>query len=72
MEVWGKNIPYFLDKGYRVLAYDLYGRGYSERPEAANTPELLLGQLTELLDSLHIGERHDIVAMSLGAIVTLD
>src|SRR5882762_6237701 len=28
MEVWRKTIPYFLNQGYRILSYDLYGRGY--------------------------------------------
>lgn len=35
--------------GYRVLAYDLYGRGFSDRPAGAQTVDFFLGQLRELL-----------------------
>ena len=72
IEVWRNNIPYFLKQGYRVLSYDLYGRGYSDRPAEENTPELLGDQLIELIDTLGIRAPFDIVAMSLGAIITLD
>jgi pimeloyl-ACP methyl ester carboxylesterase len=72
MEVWSKTIPFLLSKGYRVLVYDLYGRGYSARPVSAVTPELLGKQLNGLLDSLKITAPFDIVAMSFGAIIALD
>jgi pimeloyl-ACP methyl ester carboxylesterase len=72
MEVWRHNIPYFLNQGYRILSYDLYGRGYSDRPADVVTPELLADQLNELIDTLGIRQRLDIVTMSMGAIVTLD
>ncbi len=72
IEVWRNNVPYFLNQGYRVLSYDLYGRGYSDRPAEENTPELLGDQLIELIDTLGIRAPFDIVAMSLGAIIALD
>ena len=33
MEVWKYTAPYFLERGYRILLYDLYGRGFF-RPAA--------------------------------------
>jgi len=72
MEVWRKTIPYFLSQGYRVLSYDLYGRGYSDRPPEDNTPALLGDQLDQLIDTLDIREHFDVIAMSMGAIVALD
>src|SRR6185295_19058827 len=72
IEVWRKTIPYFLNQGYRVLSYDLYGRGYSDRPDEEVTPELLGDQVNELIDTLGIREHFDIVTMSMGAIVALD
>ena len=72
MEVWSRTIPYFLNQGYHVLSYDLYGRGYSDRPAEDNTPELLGDELNDLIDTLDIREPFDIIAMSLGAIVALD
>src|SRR6478609_6864096 len=54
LEVWKKNILFLVNKGYQVLAYDLYGRGYSDRPRIENSPKLFLDQLQELLDSLQL------------------
>ncbi len=71
-EVWENNIPFFLNHGYRVLAFDLYGRGYSDRPATRNSPELFLGQLVQLLDTLQINGPVNMVALSMGAIVALD
>jgi pimeloyl-ACP methyl ester carboxylesterase len=72
IEVWNKNISFLRERGYRVLAYDLYGRGYSDRPKEENTPELFTGQLTDLLTTLKIDEPLHLVALSMGAIVALE
>jgi pimeloyl-ACP methyl ester carboxylesterase len=72
IEVWDKNIPFFTGKNYQVLAYDLYGRGYSDRVRVDYTPELFGNQLTQLLDSLKLQKRFNIVAMSMGAMIALD
>lgn len=72
MEVWNKNISYLEEKGYHVLAYDLYGRGYSDRPKIVYTPELLYQQLSELLDTLNFPSSLHIVSMSLGSMVATE
>lgn len=72
MEVWKNTIPYFAKKRYRVLAYDLFGRGYSDRPHVANTPKLFSEQLNELLSRLNVRKPINIIALSMGAIVALD
>ena len=53
---------------FRVITYDQYGRGFSDRPEAPLTLEVLRQQLEELLDHLNI---HTAVlyGVSLGAAV---
>lgn len=71
-EVWKKNIPYLLDQGYQVLAYDLYGRGYSDRPRVKHNPELFLTQLEQLLEKLQIDKPFHLVALSMGAMIALD
>ena len=43
-------------KGYRVICYDQYGRGYSDRPIAKYDMQLYIEQLRELLDFLNIKE----------------
>jgi pimeloyl-ACP methyl ester carboxylesterase len=72
MEVWNKNIPYLEEKGYRILAYDLYGRGYSDRPKTPYTPELLYQQVNELLDTLNFPDSLHIISMSLGSLVATE
>jgi len=60
--VHGFSVPYFIydptfkfltDAGFRVLRYDLYGRGFSDRPTARYDIALFVNQLTQLLDALH-------------------
>ena len=41
-------------KGYRVICYDQYGRGYSDRPITTYNMHLYTEQLKELLDFLNI------------------
>ena len=41
-------------KGYRVICYDQYGRGYSDRPVSDYNMEFYLDQLNELLGYLEI------------------
>jgi pimeloyl-ACP methyl ester carboxylesterase len=72
MEVWRRNLPYFVNKGYRVLAYDLYGRGFTDRPDIVHSPEVFGGQLTELLARLELKPPYNIVSMSMGSIIALD
>ncbi len=72
MEVYDGIVPYWKTQGYRTLAYDLYDRGYSDRLNKPNTPELFLTQLTELMDSLHVRGKLNVVSSSLGSMVALD
>lgn len=46
----------FLDAGYRVIAYDQYGRGFSDRPNADFSIDLMREQLLGLLDHLQIAD----------------
>jgi pimeloyl-ACP methyl ester carboxylesterase len=76
--VHGFSVPYYIwdstafalsKAGYRVLRYDLYGRGYSDRPDVAYSSDLFDRQLLELLDSLHLTDRIDLAGLSMGGIV---
>ena len=46
--------------GFRILTYDLYGRGFSDRPKGPQDREFFVGQLTELLAALGIDEAEEI------------
>ena len=72
IHVWEKSWNALNEAGYSVLAYDLYGRGYSDRPEVEYTPELMLAQLEELLEASEISQKIHLVSLSLGAMVAVD
>ena len=60
----------FVAAGFRVVLYDQYGRGFSDRPRAPFSIDLMRAQLAELMDHLEI-ERAHLYGVSLGgAIVT--
>ncbi|WP_188310267.1 alpha/beta fold hydrolase [Arenimonas fontis] len=70
--VWRHNIPELADAGYRVLSFDLYGRGYSDRPARRHGLDLYVGQLEELLNEVAKGEPVDLVGHSIGAIIAAE
>lgn len=73
--VHGFSTPYFIwdpvqksltDAGYRVLRFDLYGRGYSDRPDTTYDLDLFTTQISDLLNFLHISGSFDIMGLSMG------
>lgn len=56
--------------GYRVLTYDLYGRGYSDRPKGAQTDTFFLLQLEELLQSQEVAEDFTLIGYSMGGAIS--
>ncbi len=77
--VHGFSVPYYIwdstftalrDAGYRVIRYDVYGRGLSDRPDAAYDGPFFDTQINELLDSLRIRAPIDIVGLSFGGFIT--
>lgn len=72
LEVWKNNATFFVEQGYRVVLYDLFGRGYSDRLSGEYTPEVLLRQLEELTSALQLRDSLTVISMSLGSMVALD
>jgi pimeloyl-ACP methyl ester carboxylesterase len=71
----GATVPYYIwdptfnaltAAGFRVLRYDYYGRGYSDRPNIAYTQNMYVRQLTQLLDALNIRDPIDLAGISFG------
>jgi pimeloyl-ACP methyl ester carboxylesterase len=52
--VWDPIIDPLVEAGFRVLRFDLLGRGYSDRPNLRNDPAFFNKQITELLDALQV------------------
>lgn len=69
--IWDDQFKALADAGFRVLRYDLYGRGYSDRPRVAYDAALFDRQLLELLDGLKITRPVDVVGLSLGGAITI-
>ena len=60
----------FVSAGFRVVLYDQYGRGFSDRPRVPFSIDLMRAQLAELMDHLEFKVAH-LYGVSLGgAIVT--
>jgi pimeloyl-ACP methyl ester carboxylesterase len=69
--VWDPTFTALTAEGLRVLRYDYYGRGFSDRPEVPYDQAFYVRQLAELLDALQIAGPIDLVGLSLGgSIVT--
>lgn len=76
--VHGFSVPYFIydrtfdflvDSGFHVLRYDLFGRGYSDRPLRNYDIQLFTHQLKELLDAMEM-PWVDLVGLSMGGPIT--
>jgi pimeloyl-ACP methyl ester carboxylesterase len=52
--IWDPIIDPLLAAGFRVLRFDLFGRGYSDRPNLRNDPAFFNKQIKELLDALQV------------------
>ena len=69
--VWEGIAEGLVKQGFRVLTYDLYGRGYSDRPKGPQTREFFLQQLDDVLDRQGIKADITLLGYSMGgAIVT--
>ena len=63
---------HYADIGKRVLVYDHYGRGYSDRPKAKQDKAFFINQLDELLDKLEIKkQKFELVGYSMGGSIAV-
>ena len=67
--IWGPTFEALAAAGFRVLRFDLYGRGYSERPRTAYCIQLCITQLSQLLTALEIKDPVHLVGLSYGGTV---
>ncbi len=78
--VHGFSVPYYIwdptfdalaAAGFRVLRYDLFGRGYSDRPRVDYTLDFFVQQLADLLAALDLPAPVNLVGLSMGGPITL-
>jgi pimeloyl-ACP methyl ester carboxylesterase len=77
--VHGFSVPYFIfdptfefltRSGFRVLRYDLFGRGFSDRPRVRYNIDLFVEQLLVLLDALRFTRPVNLIGLSMGGPIT--
>jgi pimeloyl-ACP methyl ester carboxylesterase len=68
--IWDSTAAHLSAAGYRVIRYDAFGRGWSDRPDVPYDDKLYERQLGELLDSLHIAGKVDFGGVSYGGYAT--
>ncbi len=67
--VW-RSISWSLSvSGYRVLSYDLFGRGFSDRPKGLQDRVFFVSQLSELLDREKIDRDLTLIGYSMGGAI---
>jgi len=64
--IWDPTFKALTSAGFRVLRYDYYGRGYSDRPAIPYTDDMYVRQLDQLLKHVHIDGPVDLVGISFG------
>jgi len=67
--IWDNNYDALVRAGFRVLRYDHYGRGFSDRPDVVYDRELHDQQLLELLQKLDIKSPVHLIGLSMGGAV---
>lgn len=68
--IWDPTFEGLTQAGLRVLRYDLFGRGFSDRPRSDYGIELYVRQLRELLGALEIAGPVALIGLSMGGPIT--
>ncbi|GAB4528010.1 MAG: alpha/beta fold hydrolase [Anaerolineales bacterium] len=64
--IWDPTFEFLTQSGFRVLRYDLLGRGFSERPAVRYGIDLFVTQLHSLLDALGWQQPVSVLGLSMG------
>ncbi len=67
--VWEPLAKGLVRLGFRVLVYDLYGRGYSDRPEGLHDKAFFNTQLNDLLSRIEIEDPFHLIGYSMGGAI---
>lgn len=67
--VWDPTYKFLCENGFKVVRYDLFGRGYSDRPDKKNDIALFTRQLYELIQALKINPPVTLIGLSMGGLI---
>ncbi len=70
--IWDGTFDSLVQQGFRVLRYDEFGRGLSDKPDVAYNPSLYRKQLMELIKALKIKIPFSLAGVSFGGAIVTD
>ncbi len=70
--IYQQNVAPLTAAGFRVLRFDHFGRGWSDRPRMKYNTEFYDRELVELLDGLGITEPVGLVGLSMGGLIAAE
>lgn len=69
--VWENIFNALKDEGHTVLRYDLFGRGFSDRPNAKYNADFFAGQLKEITEKLLPKQKIILCGLSMGGAISV-
>ncbi len=69
--IWNPTFDSLAEAGFAVLSYDLFGRGYSDRPAVRYDLDLFGRQLDALITTLDLAVPIDLVGLSMGGAIAI-
>ncbi len=69
--IWDTTFKALVRAGFRVVRYDLFGRGYSDRPDIDYDGALFERQIIDLIYALDLDSPIDFIGLSMGGAVTM-
>ncbi len=67
--IWDPTYEFLKNQGFHVIRFDLYGRGYSDRPDVDYDQSLFDRQMMDLLEALTIKQPINIIGLSMGGAI---
>lgn len=71
MVAWDHSVDFLANQNFRILRYDLFGRGFSERVPGPYNLDLFIQQLEELLEAKNI-YRPVLIGSSFGCVIAAE
>lgn len=70
--IWDSTYIDLVRRGFRVIRYDEFGRGFSDRPDSVYSPSFYRKQLYELIQKLNLKTPVSLAGLSFGGAVIAD
>lgn len=70
--VWEGVIDAMVARGYRVMAFDFFGFGFSDAPDCTFTADLFIQQARELVKRLKLPRRFTLLGHSMGGLLATE